>query len=169
MSRKLLGALSAIAAGAAVVAGPMTGAASAQPLPILIGDSELENYATYNEISTWQDPYVRMLPPAGGADGASWQFTDSTAGGTAIVHLDSGGCLKPELSTDELYVRVGGCAREANESWEVRTDEAGTVFVHLETGTCLTRKMGDDGTGADPRLTLAKCHGGEAQVFSLVV
>jgi hypothetical protein len=170
MSRKLLGAISAVVAGAAMVVGPMAGSeaqADEVGIPILIGDLELETYATYSEISTWQDPYVRMLPLAG-AEGQTWEFRDSTAGGTAIVNLSTGGCLQPELATSELYVRVGDCPRDASESWEVQYGETGTVFFHPQTETCLTRKVGDDGTGFDPRLTLAKCHGGEAQTFSLV-
>jgi hypothetical protein len=175
MSRKLLRAVSAAVAGAALVAGPMAGAgAGAQAgqaqLPVLIGDTELQTYASYSEISTWQDPYVRMLPPDGSTANA-WEFRDSTAGGTAtaIVHLDSGGCLQPDLDSAELYVEVAECARDGNESWEVQNSEKGTVFVHVRTETCLTRKVGEDGTGFDLRLTLAKCHGGEAQLFSLVV
>ncbi|MGP3968877.1 RICIN domain-containing protein [Streptomyces sp. 6N223] len=175
MSRKFLRAAAAAVAGAALVVGPMAGAgagAGAQAgqaqLPVLIGDSQLETYATYSEVSIWQDAYVRMLPLSG-STASGWEFRDSTAGGTAIVHLDTGGCLQLDRDSAELYVEVSGCARDAGEGWEVRTGEEGTVFVHLQTETCLTRAVKGPGEGVDPRLTLAKCHGGEAQLFSLVV
>jgi hypothetical protein len=176
MSRKLLRAVSASVAGAALVVGPMAGAGAGagaqagQPaLPVLIGDPGLQTYATFSEVSTWQDPYVRMLPPEGSTANA-WEFLDSTAGGTAIVHIDTGGCLQPDLDGAQQWVVVAGCERDANESWEVQSTEKGTVFVHVQTGACLTHPpAGDDGTGFDPRLSLAACDGSQEQYFSLVV
>lgn len=183
MSRKLLRALSTAVAGSALVAGTLAGAGAGtaagaeapsatsharSQLPTLIGDADFSSYVTFAEFSTWQDPYVRMLPPSGSGDNA-WDLTPSTAGGTAVVHLNSGGCLQPDLNSAEQWVAVGTCLRDANESWDVRFVGDGTVFVHLETEGCLTRPTGDDGGGFDQRLWLAPCDDSAAQLFHLVV
>ncbi len=166
MSRKLLGVASAaLLAGATLVAAPSAQAQDQPGLPILLGDLDLSTYVTVGTpVGPADDRYVRMLPLQGIAD-QTWEFRDSSGGGTAVVNTDTGGCLQIDLTRAEQYVTVGACLRASGESWEVKFGELGVSFVHQDTGVCLTRP---DGTGADPRLTVARCDGGDNQTFSIV-
>ncbi|MEO3753908.1 RICIN domain-containing protein [Streptomyces sp. B6B3] len=166
MSRKLLGiASAALVAGATLVAGPSAQAQDDPQIPILLGDLDLSTYVTVGTpVGSADDRYVRMLPLQSVAD-QTWEFRDSSGGGTAVVNTDTGGCLQTDPTGAEEYVTVGGCLRAPSESWEVVFGETGLTFVHQETKECLTRP---DGTSADPRLTVAPCDGGENQTFSIV-
>ncbi|MGP4111299.1 RICIN domain-containing protein [Streptomyces sp. 4N509B] len=172
MSRTSLGALAAVAAAVTVAAGPAATTAQADPsdrFPILIADSTLDTYATAGPSDgSVDDRHVRMLPAAG-VPAQQWDFLDSAAGGTAIVSRDTGGCLQLDLASPDRHVRVGGCLRDANESWTVEWGELGATFVHHQTGDCLTDPAGSgDDTGLGRRLVLRECDGGTGQIFSVV-